>query len=733
MNYFYTDFPAGQRLLLSCYIVLLSTTLVVAQTVVPVSVQQDTAKISLLTEIAREIQYSNPEQAREYFSTAASLARQLSYTEGLGRTYRYWGELENNQRDYATALLLFQKAVGVYEKLDEPLKLATLYTRLAHVQQQLQDEISALDNFHLALHIYESKELWFDMARIHHQICLLHYSLENYPEALNHIYSYLKISEQFEDERRMATAFTIIGNIKSQLGQANQASEFYEKALQIIVQAKDTIRLSELYLSLGNAKNSLSEQYDEQNNTEQALQHVKAATKYYNLSLPLLQYLRDTAALSECYVQLGVSYKNAGSLYRKLKMKPAADSSWQQALVYFDTALQLDKNENVQSCRMGAYNGIGDVWRRKEQYDQALIFTQKYLQLALENGDQKFIQQGYKDLSRVYAALGQYKEAYEFRKKYDEMRYATMNEQRIKDFERREVLYGDRQKQVEIERQRQELQLQEAELRQATIFQNSLIGGSVFLLLLVSLLYYAYHTKNRTTADLAVKNHIIEAERQRAEELLLNILPEETARELQTYGRAKAKRYNSTTVMFIDFKSFTRITEILPPEELVQELDECFRVFDAITTRFNIEKIKTVGDSYVCAGGLPTPNTTHHTDVVRAALVIQQWMEEYKERRQAEGRPYFEARIGIHTGSVVAGIVGDKKFAYDIWGDTVNMAARIEASGEVGRVNISETTYALVQHQFNCINRGKIQAKNKGEVNMYFVESGKLVVMENRA
>ncbi|HMG14758.1 MAG TPA: adenylate/guanylate cyclase domain-containing protein, partial [Saprospiraceae bacterium] len=131
---------------------------------------------------------------------------------------------------------------------------------------------------------------------------------------------------------------------------------------------------------------------------------------------------------------------------------------------------------------------------------------------------------------------------------------------------------------------------------------------------------------------------------------------------------------------------------------------------------------KTIGDSYMCAGGLPLANKTHATDIVKAALEIQQFIQEHIQQRKNENKEVFEIRVGINTGKVVAGIVGVKKFAYDIWGDTVNIASRMESSGEAGKINISGSTYEFVKDKFNCIHRGKIQAKNKGEIDMYFVE-----------
>jgi class 3 adenylate cyclase len=212
------------------------------------------------------------------------------------------------------------------------------------------------------------------------------------------------------------------------------------------------------------------------------------------------------------------------------------------------------------------------------------------------------------------------------------------------------------------------------------------------------------------------------AEKNKSEDLLLNLLPVETAEELKSQGFSKPKHIESVTVLFTDVKSFVKISEKLSPDSLVAELNYCFSAFDLIMQKQGVEKIKTIGDAYMAAGGLPSANKTHASDVVRAALDIQKFMSQYQKLKQEAGEPYFELRIGAHTGSVVAGIVGLKKFAYDIWGDTVNTASRMESAGEVGKVNISGTTYELIKDEFDCEYRGKVSAKGKGEIDMYFVK-----------
>ncbi|MBK9249819.1 MAG: hypothetical protein IPM69_17365 [Ignavibacteria bacterium] len=214
----------------------------------------------------------------------------------------------------------------------------------------------------------------------------------------------------------------------------------------------------------------------------------------------------------------------------------------------------------------------------------------------------------------------------------------------------------------------------------------------------------------------------LEIAQQKTDELLFNILPKETALELKEHGFAQTKTYGMVTVLLSDFKDFSKISERLSPELLVQEIDECFTAFDEIIERYDIEKIKTVGDAYLCVAGLPSASHHHASNAVKAAFEMRDFMLKRMQLKLIMDEPTFEIRIGIHTGPVVAGIVGKKKFAYDIWGDTVNTAARMEQNSEAGKINISETTYALVKDKFTSKFRGEIDAKNKGKLKMYFVE-----------
>ncbi len=261
-------------------------------------------------------------------------------------------------------------------------------------------------------------------------------------------------------------------------------------------------------------------------------------------------------------------------------------------------------------------------------------------------------------------------------------------------------------------------QAHDAEIRQNIKTRNIYAGSGLMLLFLAGGFFSRWRYVKKS-------NDIITKEKDRSENLLLNILPAEIAKELKLKGSADARDFEKVSILFTDFKEFTQMSEKLSAKDLVGEINHCFKAFDNICEEYGVEKIKTIVDSYMAAGGLPVPKEDSVKNTVLAALKMAAFIINRKAERVAAGQIPFEMRPGIHTGNVVAGIVGVKKFQYDVWGDTVNTASRMESHGEVGQVNISQNTYELLKNdpEFTFESRGKIQAKGKGEVEMYFVKS----------
>jgi len=278
------------------------------------------------------------------------------------------------------------------------------------------------------------------------------------------------------------------------------------------------------------------------------------------------------------------------------------------------------------------------------------------------------------------------------------------------------------QQQSQLELQQSQLNFQESQLNLQKSQRNFsyALAGIVSLLLIGMVLRYFETSKHN--AVLQTKNELIEAERERSEGLLLNILPSLVANELKNSGIAKARSYKNASVMFSDFVKFGAIAQTLKPEELVGVLDFYFTSFDKIISKYNVEKIKTIGDAYMLASGLPNEDPNNPLEIVKAAIEIQDFVSKSKIDRQKKNLPFFDARVGVHTGPLVAGVVGHKKFAYDIWGDTVNVAARLENNCEPGRVNVSASTHEFIKSKYKCEFRGVIPVKNRDDVGMYYVE-----------
>ncbi len=259
----------------------------------------------------------------------------------------------------------------------------------------------------------------------------------------------------------------------------------------------------------------------------------------------------------------------------------------------------------------------------------------------------------------------------------------------------------------------------------------SMIIGFAGLLIIILLIFWVFY--NQLNLGFAYRQYHLEQiinerteelvrEKEKTEALLANLLPKNTADELMAKGKATKIKYNFVTVLFSDIQGFTKIAEEMNPEVLIDELDKFFFTFDSVVEKYRIEKIKTIGDAYMCAGGIPEKNRTNPVEVILAALEMRAYMTRLKESSELEGMKFWDIRIGIHTGTVVAGVVGQKKMSYDIWGDTVNTASRMESSGEAGKINISGTTYEFVKDFFSCDYRGKMPVKYKGELEMYFVK-----------
>jgi adenylate cyclase len=504
-------------------------------------------------------------------------------------------------------------------------------------------------------------------------------------QALESYFEAAKIASESDVDINAGLVYVTIADVYSIIGNHPNASKYYKDAIAVLRQARDSINLASALLNVG----------DE-------------FFIYGDLDSALLFFQESEAIFRDLEYDLGVAYNrgNIGMIYAEQGRKGEADAYLQQAIDYLE---QLEDYYPVSVYLLY----LADVAVQQNRLMKAIAYAKKSLQLATEYGLKEQISEANLKLSEIYQRQGNFAKALDHFQTHISFRDSIRNIETVQRMATLRTDYEVSQKQTEIDLLEKEAEIQHLrESRQRRLTYASSIALLSIILLAVGL-YRRYRYIQRT-------NDIIQEERNRSDILLRNILPAETALELKQRGRVRAKKFDSVTVLFSDFIGFTNYASNLSPEKLVESIDFYFSEFDKIMEKHNLEKIKTVGDAYMCAGGLPFITHDHAQKMVLAAFDMIEFVESVKSRKD-DSIAHFDVRIGINTGPVVAGVVGTKKFAYDIWGDTVNIAARMETSGSPSRINISEKTHAEIKNEFDCEYRGVMDVRNKGRMKMYYV------------
>jgi adenylate cyclase len=478
------------------------------------------------------------------------------------------------------------------------------------------------------------------------------------------------------------TAYTAIADIYSISNNYANARTYYTKAIAALRLSKDSIAIASAISNAGDA--FLNNQvYDS-----------------------ALLFFRESGLIFEKINYLiGVAYSrgNSGMVYASIGQNELAEKNINEAIGIMEQA-----EDYYPICVY--LIAMSDIYLKKGNNKIAMSYAMRSLKLAQQYRLKDQISDANLKLSELYEKSGNSAESFKYFKNYILYRDSVNDIKSVQKMADLRTNYEVSQKQVEVDL-----------LNQQKKNQRIIVIATVIALFLIFLYALSLYRRN---IFIKKTNLIIQEEKDRSEKLLLNILPEETALELKQSGKVSARKFESVTVLFTDFKGFTQYAENLSPEKVVESVDFYFSKFDEIMDKYGLEKIKTVGDSYMCAGGLPFPTEDHAFKMVQAALDIAEFVNE-SLKQVSENEVRFDIRIGINTGPVVAGVVGTRKFAYDIWGDTVNIASRMESNSIAGRINISENTYQLVKDFFDCEYRGEIEVKNRGMMKMYFVSNEK--------
>ncbi len=652
---------------------------------------EDTSRLNAIYHLGNNYLDSDLDSAIYFALMQYEFAQERGLKEYIADAQEIMGDASDEKGELTKAAQYYQRAFELFEEVGNRKKSANILYSLGQIKWTAGEYGMALDYYHRSLAIADEINDKKMVSSCLTGIAYSYFQQGQYATAMQFVQKSLKVSEEIEDDYGIAWCINALGVFYSRQGNIEKALEYYFKGLEINERTKDRISISYSLRNIGSS-------YLELGDDEKALEYIER-------SLVIDEELNNKRSLA-------LSLNSLGYIKNKQGEKEIA-------MEYYRRSLSLAKEIGNRDMECEYLENIGSLFVEHGNYLSGISECQKSYDIALEIGSVVDQLSACDCLYEANKALGRDAKALAFHEKMVVLKDSINLESLAKDLQQME--FRNYMVTDSLEKEEEKLRIAMAhqlEVSKKEKSRNMYMAGGLMILLVAIGLYsrnrYIHQSRNK-----------IKMEKDRSENLLLNILPAEIAEELKIKGKADARDFDMVSILFTDFKGFTEQSAKLSAADLVYEINQCFEAFDHIIEKYKIEKIKTIGDAYMAAGGLPVPTDDSVKNTVLAALEMQTFIIKRKAEKDAQKKPAFEMRIGIHTGPVVAGIVGVKKFQYDIWGDTVNTASRMESSGEIGQVNISQATYELLKNdtQFHFTSRGKIQAKGKGEMEMWFVEN----------
>lgn len=590
-----------------------------------------------------------------------------------------------------------------------------------------------------------------------------YHKMNNFQEAILWYNQALQVDKEEEDIDNISTRYSNIGFAYRKLGNWDSALMYYNKALTLDIKISDGAAIAKTLNNLGSLYHQMAK-YD-------------STISYFQRSLEIKKNIGDSSGMAVTLNNIGLVYnawqkydkaieyfrealhidsllgfnKEFATRFNNIGTSYHMKGDYDRAIEYFTKALKISLENKNQGMVANLYNNLGMIYLKKKDYDQARDYLNKALEsysrsgqkaevatvlanlakidLVLGNYNQSLdylsqsteiaenydllhlSEDNYLTFSDIYSSMGNYSEALRYYKKHIAIKdtlYSEAIHKQINDFE---IKYETEKKDKEIKLLKQKEVIQALTIKKQRILRNSLYGGITLSLLLAAVIFLSLNRRRRD-------NRIIAFEKAKTDKLLLNVLPASIASDLKERGSTEPKLYENVTVCFTDMVGFTEKSTKLEPKVLIEELNVIFTAFDNIIEKNGCERIKTIGDSYLSLCGLPEPNPNHAENIIRTAVEMVQ----YVEKRNLESPVEWQIRVGIHSGDVIAGVVGIKKYIYDVFGDTINTASRMETASAPMRINVSESTYQLLKDKFKFEERGEVHVKGKGVMKMYFIK-----------
>jgi class 3 adenylate cyclase len=594
-------------------------------------------------------------------------------------------------RQYEEAIQIAEDALEKSEAKEDSAQILKSQLYLLMAKQEFTPSTYDPKSIERLIPKLQAQGLWIERARAYSFSAYTYAYFGDLEKAISNHLSALAIYEEHEVLTGIASVYNSLSLIYYDQYDYEEAFSYARKSLALEQGVGDLDRVHTSY-----------------NNLAIIFEHtgpIDSAIFYHKKALDIAYQTKSPYSIGLSLSNLGNNYANKGDL-------DLAEETLLEALEIRDS-LGLTRGLAY------THNRLAALYLKRNQLAKSKYHGEKSLENAQQASEVKVIRMAYERLMEVAEKSGNTEEELTYFKKAVELRDSIRNDSNTKeitqlmlnyDFEKKQLLDSIQNAQL----MREQSLLFEEKLKVERNRQLIFLISGLFLLILVILWWRRY-------VFIKKSNEVIEAEKDRSDKLLLNILPAEVAEELKEKGFSEARDFEEVTVIFTDFADFTQKAQHLSAKELVNELNTCFKKFDEIIASHGLEKIKTIGDAYMAAGGLNKKSEVQA--VVRAALEMRDFIVQRNNNPSTPSNAKFDMRVGINTGPVVAGIVGIKKFQFDIWGDTVNTAQRMEGACELNKINISENTYAEIQNEegLEFEYRGELEVKGKGKLKMWFV------------
>jgi class 3 adenylate cyclase len=614
-------------------------------------------------------------------------ANSLAFARAVFKKAKAYEALEQ----YELARTYYQQTSNVLlMQLPDSIELAIVWLHLGQIYNNLGSYVQGLTQYEKAKKIAIQLEQPNIQAVALLGMGTVSWRSGNYEPALEYSFDSLRLFQELHDQEGIANVFHNIGIINDLLKNYNKALEFHYQALALREQLGDKKAIADSLDNIG-IVNYFQGNYD-------------AAVEYYQRALNMRTELDDDKGAAKSLNNLGLIYKE--------------QNKYEMAINHFYQSLEIANKMGDKYEIANISNNIGKLFILKKSYLQAEVFLAQAERFAQETNAKDLIRENYEFYSDLYSAQNDFQQALLFYKKSAAIKDQLVNEKSSKSIADLQTQYETEQKAQEIELLKRENNIKQLELERKTLTRNISLFGFIFVFSLTLIMLYLYIVKKRAHSQLSHLYSLISQEKAKTDQLLLNILPARVAHDLKESGNTEPESFEDVTVYFSDIVGFTKTSTEIDPKILIQELNIIFTAFDNIIERNQCERIKTIGDAYLCVCGMPEENPNHAYNIVRSAVEIIEYMTVRNKVAELE----WQIRIGIHTGRVVGGVVGVKKYIYDVFGDTINTASRMESNSKPMRINISEQTYQLVKDQFICTERETIEVKGKGDMQMFFVE-----------